>query len=60
LDIFWTAMMTVAICILMINFAKGWGWLKTNHPPLSKKLVIAFLSICVIVFIINGIFLINV
>jgi hypothetical protein len=53
-------MMTVAICILMINFAKGWGWLKTNHPPLSKKLVIAFLSICVIVFIINGIFLINV
>jgi uncharacterized membrane protein len=60
LNPFWTTILTVAICVLMIFFAKIWGWLKINRTPLSKKGVIAFLTICGLVFLINGIFLIDV
>jgi uncharacterized membrane protein len=53
LNILWCAIITVIICILMIYFAKVWGWLKMNHSDISKKVVFGFITISLIMFLLN-------
>ena len=58
-NIFWCVLITVAICTLMVYVAKFWGWTKIKYPYISKKIVFGFIAGCFIVFLINGVFLLN-
>ena len=58
-NIFWCVLITVAICTLMVYVAKFWGWTKIKYPHLSKKIVFGFIAGCIIIFLINGVFLLN-
>jgi uncharacterized membrane protein len=60
LDILGCTVVTILICVLMIFFAKGWGWLKTNHPVYSKRTTLAFLTISIVVFLLNNYFLLEI
>ena len=59
LSILECTVVTILICVLMIYFAKGWGWLKMNHTPISKKVVFGFLTISIGIFLLNEFFLIK-
>ncbi len=56
LNVYWCILVTIGISIVMIYFAKLWGWIKRNHPPISKKIVFAFLTISLVMFLLNGYF----
>jgi uncharacterized membrane protein len=60
LNILECAIITLLVCVLMIFFAKAWGWLKANYPSYAKRTVIAFLTISVLAFLLNGFFLLKI
>ncbi|MCL4550087.1 MAG: DUF1624 domain-containing protein [Bacteroidetes bacterium] len=59
LNIYWCILITIAICVLMIYAAKLWGWTKGHHPKISKKIVYGFITAGLAIFVINGIFLLD-
>ncbi len=59
LNIYWCILITIAICVLMIYAAKLWGWTKGYHPKISKKIVYGFITAGLAIFVINGIFLLD-
>ena len=44
---------TLALCVLMVLTAKGWGWVKSNYPKLAPKLALAAVLIGVFAFLIR-------
>lgn len=41
---------TIILAVIMILFAKGWGYLKAKYPTAISRLVFAGVTICVIIF----------
>lgn len=59
LNILWCILITLAICALMVYVAKLWGWSKKQYPQISKKIVYSFVTAGLVIFGINGIFLLD-
>ncbi len=59
LNIFWCVFVTLAICVLMIYAAKLWSWSKKQYPQISKRIVYGFVAAGLVIFGINGIFLLD-
>ena len=59
LNLWGAAAVTIAICVAMIYFAKVWGWIKSSNPQISKKIVFAFITISLVMFLLNGYFYFN-
>ncbi|MBI1936606.1 MAG: DUF1624 domain-containing protein [Ignavibacteriales bacterium] len=43
-------LITIVLAVIMILFAKGWGYLKTKYPTAISRLVFAGVTICLIIF----------
>ena len=42
---------TIILAVLMIFAAKGWGWVKSKYPMVSRRTVIALISLGILVFV---------